>query len=201
VFKARQNQPLADRLRDLVWPRMGFRRALAYLGHRMARLTQSPHHVAMGFAAGAFAAFTPLVGFHFVIAGIIAWAFDGSILASAIGTTIGNPLTYPLIWFSSYEAGAVFLGEESAGVIDLSPLHGAIGQLIADPAAFAATFWHVLEPVLVPLTIGSTLLGALAGLACYAAVRPLVRAHRERRLVRIARAASSRAAPGRAAAP
>lgn len=191
MFKARQNQPLADRLRDLVWPRIGFRRALTYLKHRMVRLTQSPHHIAMGFAAGAFAAFTPLVGFHFLIAGIIAWALDGSILASAIGTTIGNPLTYPLIWFSSYEAGALLLGQETLGPIDLTPLHDGSHRFLADPAGYAATFWQILEPVIVPLSLGSILLGVVAAAVCYFAIRPLVRTHRERRLVRIARAAAS----------
>jgi len=195
VFKPRQDQPLAERLRNLVWPRIGFRRALVYLKHRMVRLTQSPHHVAMGFAAGAFAAFTPLVGFHFLIAGVIAWALGGSILASAIGTTVGNPLTYPLIWFSSYEAGALLLGAGRVGRVDLSPLHGSFLHLLDDPAGFAAAFWRVMEPVIVPLTLGSTILGGLAGALCYFTIRPLVRAHRERRLVRIARAAAANRAP------
>ncbi len=191
VFKARKQPSLPDRMRDLVWPRIGFRRAFAYILHRMARLAQSPHHVAMGFAAGAFAAFTPFVGFHFVIAGIIAWIFGGSIIASAIGTTIGNPLTYPLIWFSSYEAGTLFVDHDKhIASIDLSPLHDSYGQILSDPVGFAQTFWHVLEPVIVPLSIGSTILGILAAALCYFAVRPLVRTYRERRLIRIAKAAA-----------
>lgn len=195
MLKSRRNQPTAERLRNLVWPRIGFRRALVYLKHRMVRLAQSPHHIAMGFAAGAFAAFTPLVGFHFLIAGGIAWALDGSIIASAIGTAIGNPLTYPAIWFASFETGALLLGAERVGPIDLSPLHGSLLHLLDDPAGFASTFWRVMEPVIVPLTLGSTILGMLAGAFCYLTIRPLVRAHRERRLVRIARAAAANRAP------
>ena len=126
-----------------------------------------------------------------VIAGIIAWIFGGSIIASAIGTTIGNPLTYPLIWFSSYEAGTLFVDHDKhIASIDLSPLHDSYGQILSDPIGFAQTFWHVLEPVIVPLSIGSTILGILAAALCYFAVRPLVRTYRERRLIRIAKAAA-----------
>lgn len=59
MIKPRQNQPTAERLRNLVWPRIGFRRALVCLKHRVVRLTHSPHHVAMGFAAGACASPAP----------------------------------------------------------------------------------------------------------------------------------------------
>ena len=54
--------------------------------------------VAAGVAAGAFTSFTPFMGLHFLFAALFAWAIRGNLLASALGTFVGNPLTFPFIW-------------------------------------------------------------------------------------------------------
>jgi len=102
MFLRRKSPGFWLRVRNLIWPKMGLSRAWRYVVHRMARLKASPHAIALGFAAGAFASFTPFVGLHFILAGLIAFALRSSILASAIGTVVGNPLTFPFIWLSTY---------------------------------------------------------------------------------------------------
>ena len=92
-------------------PRKGWRRGYLYLGKRVQRLPDSPHRIALGFACGVMASFTPFFGFHFVIAAALAFITRGNILASAIGTFVGNPLTFPFI------AGtAMYLGHRITGI-------------------------------------------------------------------------------------
>ena len=68
VFKRRDKPPLLSRLREAVLPRRGWRRGIEYLGHRVRRLPDTPHRIALGFACGVFVSFTPFFGLHFVLA-------------------------------------------------------------------------------------------------------------------------------------
>jgi uncharacterized protein (DUF2062 family) len=160
---------------------MGLSRAWRYIVHRMARLKASPHAIALGFAAGAFASFTPFIGLHFVLAGLLALALRASLLASAIGTIVGNPLTFPLIWLSTYNVGAALLGREAKGevILDLPPdPETAVNQGLM---AFAGGLLRQLEPVFLPMVIGGTLLGLACATACYFVVRLSVDRFQKRR--------------------
>ena len=105
LFRRRVRLGFFLSVRDLVWPRAGWRRTALYLKHRIARLPGTPHSIAIGLACGVAVSFTPLIGLHFVLAALIAWAVGGNVLASAIGTAIGNPWTFPLIWIGSWILG------------------------------------------------------------------------------------------------
>lgn len=106
MFKRRIQKTLGDKILGFLWPAIGWRRAWAYTMHRLARLPGSAYSIAGGFACGAAMSFTPFVGIHFVLAGIMAWAIRANILASAIGTAVGNPWTFPFIWTWLYQTGA-----------------------------------------------------------------------------------------------
>ena len=88
-----------------IWPRGGWVRAFHLIMRRMARMKSTPYALAIGFAAGTFISFTPLFGFHILLAGAITWALRGNIIAAALGTSFGNPLTFPLIWAGDYLVG------------------------------------------------------------------------------------------------
>ncbi|MEL6746556.1 MAG: DUF2062 domain-containing protein, partial [Pseudomonadota bacterium] len=62
MFRRRTPQSLQRRLRELVWPSMGWLRYARYVYLTTLRLGTSPHKVAFGFACGAFMAVTPLIG-------------------------------------------------------------------------------------------------------------------------------------------
>jgi uncharacterized protein (DUF2062 family) len=89
---------------------MGWRRAGRYYLFRIKRLPGTPYTIACGFALGAAVSFTPFIGFHFVLAGVLAWALRANLLASAIGTAVGNPWTFPGIWFGVLWLGSKILG-------------------------------------------------------------------------------------------
>src|SRR5689334_20494876 len=110
LFRSREKPSLATRVRLAVWPRHSWRRSLSYFGKRVLRLSGSPHAVAAGVAAGLISAFSPFIGFHLIIAFVLAYLFRGNMLAAGIATTVGNPLTIPFIWAMSYSVGNVVLG-------------------------------------------------------------------------------------------
>ena len=139
----------------LVWPHIGFRRAAAYIVHRITRLPGSPHSIAAGFACGAAISFTPFLGLHFALAALVAWLMGGNIIASAIGTAVGNPWTFPFIWAWTYEFGVWILGADGARS---TPDQLAFTELFArlvtsvlrfDFAGFVTYVWPFLWPMIV----------------------------------------------------
>jgi uncharacterized protein (DUF2062 family) len=158
-FARRTPKTPADRFLDVIWPRIGWGRALRYRAARLMRISGSPHAVAAGTAAGIFAAFSPFFGFHYLIAAGLALALGGSILAAAAVTTLANPLTLPLFWAASYEVGGIFLGKSE---------HFSAAALLERHS------WAALEPFMATLILGSLVLGGALGLAIYFPVRKLV---------------------------
>jgi hypothetical protein len=186
MFLRRKSPGFWLRVRNFIWPKMGLSRAWRYIVHRMARLKASPHAIALGFAAGAFASFTPFIGLHFILAGLIAFALRSSILASAIGTVVGNPLTFPLIWLSTYNVGAALLGREAKGEVVLELPDVTESAAHAGTMDFAERIFNRIEPVFLPMMIGGTLLGLACAAACYFIVRLSVdRFQRRRKTVRL----------------
>jgi uncharacterized protein (DUF2062 family) len=171
LFKRRDRPGEWDRLRVWLWPRVSWRRSGLYFLKRTARLAGSPHAIAMGAAAGAAVSCTPFLGLHFVLAVVVAWALRGSLIASAIGTFFGNPVTFPLMWGASYEIGQLMLGERAAP-------QGVAPDLLARP-------WEQLWPVLQPMALGSLPLGLMIGCAVYVIVYRIVAAYQAARRERL----------------
>lgn len=105
MFKRRQPLTKLQLLKEMFWPTMGWRRMAKFLTYRITRLSDSTHKIARGLATGASVSFSPLVGSHFIQAGLIAYVINGNLLASLIGTFMGNPWTFPLMWYASYVLG------------------------------------------------------------------------------------------------
>src|SRR5690625_493920 len=110
VFGRRKPQSLLSRLRALLWPRRGFRQSARYIAHRLSRLPSTPYRIAAGFACGAAVSFTPLIGFHFLSAALLALVVRGNLIASALGTVVGNPWTFPFIWAWTFAFGRWMIG-------------------------------------------------------------------------------------------
>ncbi len=110
MFKRRQPLTKLQLLRELFWPSMGWRRTVKFVKYRILRLSDPSYKIARGLACGASMSFSPLVGSHFIQAGIVAYAIKGNLLASLIGTFVGNPWTFPLMWYASYALGVWLFG-------------------------------------------------------------------------------------------
>jgi len=187
LFSPREKRGLVHKTRNFIWPRKGLQRAWIYIWHRVTRIAATPHVIALGFACGAFASFTPFVGFHFILAGIIAFSVGGSVIASALGTSVGNPLTFPFIWVSTYEFGSFLLGKEAVHNAHIQMPDGMLKLLFTHPVVFWDVFWGALGPYIVPMIVGSIPLGILIATICYVIVRPAVDAYQATRKARIAK--------------
>ena len=119
---------------------MGWSRVLRYWTFKLKRLQGSPYAIACGFACGAAVSFTPLIGFHFILAAVLAWVLRGNIIASAIGTAVGNPWTFPFIWTGIIWIGTWILGYERGQEL---PAELTIGTIFEQP-----------ETVLLPMLVG-----------------------------------------------
>ena len=181
LFRRRVDPHFWERVRIWAWPRHSWRRSFKYLVKRVLRLTASPHAIAAGVAAGVFTSFTPFVGLHIVLALSICLLIGGNMAAAVIGTGMGNPLTFPFIWASTYELGRFLLGT---------------GHESADPHMIIdGVFSNSLEtilPIIAPMTIGSIPIGVPVAIVFYFVSRGAVRAYQQRRRDRLAEFAARR---------
>ncbi|WP_245615481.1 DUF2062 domain-containing protein [Afifella pfennigii] len=162
------------RLRVMLWPRSSWRRSFLYFIKRILRLSATPHAIAAGVAAGVFTSFTPFLGLHFVISFAIAWVIGGNLLAAALGTAVGNPLTFPFIFAATYKLGHfIWRGEHQ-----MPPPH--LGNYLVEKS------FEQLMPLLKPMTIGGIPLGLMAGLISYTVVYKMVAAYQAARKERFA---------------
>jgi len=193
LFQRRDKPTVSERFRVGLWPRSSWRRSFAYYRHRVLRLSGSPHAVAAGVAAGVFASFTPFVGFHFLLSFIVAYMIAGNLIAAAIGTAAGNPLTFPFIWVASFNVGTWVLGSDPNTVRP--------GDLELSFDLLTNSFMTVW-PTLKPMVLGGVIIGTFAGFAAYFAVRSAVLGARQLRAHRFAAARTSRSdASGEAGDP
>ena len=169
LFRRREAESWWEKARVHLWPRRSFSRSGRYVLYRLRRLSATPHAVALGFAVGVFSALSPVLGTQMMMAALIAWIVGGSIVAAILGTFIGNPLTYPLFWYSTYEVGNWMLGTRGAKHnIDLSN------------GIFQSSLAH-LWPILKPMTVGCIPVGLLLAGVSYVIVKPMVDAYQHRR--------------------
>ena len=148
-------------MKRLVWPRKSYLRSLRYYGKRILRIRPTPHALAAGFAAGIFAAFSPALGLHILMALLLAWGLGGNLIAAAFGTAAANPLTIPLMFAGEYKIGTTLFG--GGGELHV-PFH-VIGAKLMH-----LEFGSMWQPVLKPLLAGSVLLGAAFAIVAYVLV-------------------------------
>lgn len=178
LFQRRTPPTRLQKMRVAVWPRESWSRSFRYYGKRVLRLTASPDAIARGFAAGAFASFTPLMGFHFLLAAACAFAIRGNMLASALGTAVGNPLTFPFIWAATYKLGHLILGSSQH---EIARREGATRYGFNLMEQSFDTLWPVIKPML----IGGIPLGLICGALCYVIVFQSVRTYQEAKRLRL----------------
>ncbi len=180
-FGRRHPITLTQKARDILVPKSGIGRLLRYAQLRLQRLPGTPHVIALGFACGAFVSCTPFIGFHFLLGGLFAWIVGGSIIASAIGTFVGNPWTFPAVWFLTYRWGYTILGREHDATIKEGDLSPDTLIMSTEPG-----MWERITDVFLPMLIGSLPAGLIAGVVSYVIMRPVVATYQVRRRAKIA---------------
>jgi uncharacterized protein (DUF2062 family) len=185
MFLRRNKLTVTSKIRDFFWPKSGWRRSYAYIFYRLARIAGTPYTLAAGFACGAAISFTPFIGLHFILGGILAWVIRANILSSAIGTAIGNPWTFPFIWVGIYEVGK-FFDPFYKGMKDVEPvLFDILSEMMDAMLHFDFTIaadsgWPVFRTML----IGCVPAMIFVWLMFYFALSPFVRKYQHSRIQR-----------------
>lgn len=191
IFKRRERPSIFRRLREALAPRKGWWRGLDYIHKRMRRLPDSPHRIALGFACGAFASFTPFFGLHFIIAAGVAWMVRGNILAALFGTAVGNPLTFPFISATALYTGRWMMGRTAPGssfeaithafAQGLNSIWGTVKSWFGYGPSMLDGLLRFMDQIFLPYLIGGIIPGLIAGAVSYWVIGPLVAAYQERR--------------------
>lgn len=138
---------------------MGYARAFKYTKLRLARIADTSHKIALGLALGLGISFTPIIGTHIIQAAILSFILRGNILASTIGTLIGNPATFPFMWGSAILLGSYIFDlcgfEASATVPEVMSLENVWQLIKSDPFRIFlpwALGGYILAFAAIPLT-------------------------------------------------
>ena len=124
----------------------------------LLHVADTPERTAAAFAMGVFFGFSPFLGFHTLLAIIIAFLFDLNRVAALLGVYSNLPWV-----IAPYYAIVTMIG---AKIIGHKPPEGFNAQLAAlfELSVFHGEFWHrlitILKPLLWPYTVGS-MLGAI----------------------------------------
>ncbi|HEV7346054.1 MAG TPA: DUF2062 domain-containing protein [Devosia sp.] len=185
---------LLDKLRDTLWPRMGLRRYGAYLRKRVMRLSASPHAIAAGVASGAAVSMFPLIGLHFILGFVLAFITRGNMLAAAIGTVWGNPITFPVFFAAAYAVGDWLTGGGGVSAAESDRLAETGAQL--SNGLFADGF-SAIWPTFSTMMIGGLPNAVLVFGVFYVVVRSLVTRFRAMRQSRMAERRATQAGSAR----
>jgi uncharacterized protein (DUF2062 family) len=190
VFKRRDKQSLLQRLRTLFFPKKGWKRSFKYVGHRVKRIPDTSHKIALGAAIGVFVCFSPILGVHMAMALIIVFLLRANLVASFITTMFGNPVTYPFIAAVSLGLGRTILGM-NAKDDDFQSLHSAFWQAFTDTWQLIQSWFgfaerpdglaDFLSNLFLPYLIGGTIIGLVSGAITYFLLRPVIGDYQIRR--------------------
>lgn len=176
LFRRRHKPSFLTNLRGWVWPTSGWRRAAMYVWHRLARLPGTPHSIAAGFACGAAVSFTPLLGLHILLGCALAVMVRGNLLATVIGTVVGNPWTFPLFFTLTGTVGAALLGDNVTVTLPVWDWDA----IFMSPVDYFAKFL----PVVFPLIVGAVPVAVAVWFLVYLVFKSLITRYRARRRLR-----------------
>ena len=192
MFKRRERRSIFRFFYEVIFSFKGISRAIEYVGIRLKRIPDTPHKISLGMSCGIFASFTPLFGLHFLIAGLLSYLLRANVLASLIGTFVGNPITFPIITVFNLKLGEWILGSSEyssgdggkifEGFLDFIFLiyksfftEGSIGE------NNVPRMNEFLNGVFIPYSLGGLILGIFIAVISYFLLRPLVATYQKKR--------------------
>lgn len=191
MFKRRKQRTFLQSIVEFFYPKSGWKRAFEYVKHRIKRLPDTPHKIALGIACGAFVTFTPLFGLHFLLAAGLAYLLRGNILSALLGTFVGNPITFPFIAPISYRLGLWILGAGGETRVWAKVKHGVNetwGTIWANTKSlfgYEPSPWDgvyaMFYDVFLPYLVGGLAPGFICAIAIYFASKPMIGAYQKRR--------------------
>ena len=192
MFRRRERRSVFRFFYEVIFSLKGISRAIEYVGIRLKRIPDTPHKISLGMSCGIFASFTPLFGLHFLIAGLLSYVLRANVLASLIGTFIGNPITFPIITVFNLKLGEWILGSSEyssddggkifEGFLDFIFLiykslftDGSIGE------NSVPRMDEFFNGVFIPYSLGGFIFGTIIAIISYLLLRPLVSTYQKKR--------------------
>ena len=192
MFIRREKRSIFRFFYEVIFSFKGISRAIEYVGIRLKRIPDTPHKISLGMSCGIFASFTPLFGLHFLIAGLLSYLLRANVLASLIGTFVGNPITFPIITVFNLKLGEWILGSSEyssgdggkifEGFLDFIFLiyksfftEGSIGE------NNVPRMNEFLNGGFIPYSLGGLILGIFIAVVSYFLLRPLVATYQKKR--------------------
>ncbi len=165
LFKRKRKLTRFERIKNFLFPKKGLIRAYKYLLKRLFRLKDNIHSVSLGAAFGTSIAITPLFGLQLILTIVFDIIFRANITASMLFTIIGNPLTFPFIWFIDYKLGTFILKNET---IDNSAFSEIIDKIkIAFENSDWTTISNYIASILYPMLLGGIIIAITVGILTY----------------------------------
>jgi hypothetical protein len=133
------------------------------------------------------------MGIHIIVAAGLSWLFGASMIAAALGTIVGNPLTFPFIWACTLGLGNFLLGRSA----ELSQAANAESR-VTNVMERGIDFVYIWEPLIKPMLVGGLPMGIVAALLFYFPIRKfvaLVQCKRKEMLAERAKGKKSLAVP------
>lgn len=188
MFLRRSKLPIGQRILKAILPdrgvRQGYKRAAYYFLWRLKRLPGTPVFIARGFAIGVAVNFWPILFTHLLFGYIFCRLIRGSLLSMFIGTLLGNPWTFALVYPVMYKIGKIMLGlrpthsehaiDSAAGIWSrIWPIHSFEASMHSIAIAF--------QEILFPLMIGGFLLGLPVTIFSFYLMRNMIEVYQSQR--------------------
>jgi uncharacterized protein (DUF2062 family) len=190
VFKRREPLGWLAWMREMIYPRGGFKRATRYVVHRMSRLPDEPHRIARGIFAGSLIGFLPLPFLQFLAAWGAARLMRGNVLAALLGTFNTNPLTTPFFAVFAMTLGHWLLGVQAPLTAEaIARAFGYAGRdlwhnfmaIFTDRTAEWDGLLRFWQDIYLPYFIGALLPGIILSLIAYYVTIVIVNAYQKAR--------------------
>ena len=186
MFKRKIPLTNAQKLREMLWPKMGWIRVLKLYRARIIRLASPARTIAANMAGGAAMSFTPFFGLHIFAAMGFSWLIGAgvNVIAAVTGSFLGNPWTFPFLFFTSNRVGqwvldAVGYNDEvmEVDVNLISEQQNTIHNFLFDH------FWEVFFPT----AVGGTIMAIVSWPIFYYSFYYMVKGAQQARRLRLRR--------------
>lgn len=166
------------------------RPALRFVKFHILHVDDSAHSIALGVAVGVFCACLPPLGFHIVIALILAFILKANKATALLAVWISNPLTFIPIYLPCYFVGRAVLtlfnatpAMPSEQVVSLLTEYLSVGRIFTK--LFTAQFWQEIGSLFgqigLELTVGGLIMGPIVATAAYYSTRAFITHHRQKK--------------------
>jgi uncharacterized protein (DUF2062 family) len=173
-----------------------WRRRASLLWRKIVTQQDTPHRIARGCAIGIFIAWLPLMGIQIPLTILCARLCRANVLAAIPWSFITNPVTAVPFYYAHYRLGLLLCpGTEPIGWERFSSIWSQVGATAEDALGIVwwKRWWHqltdsaadtlrLLGDILLPMTIGTVLIGVPVMLFTYHIMYRYIVGRRQRRL-------------------